>query len=107
MKKVAIICGPYRANTIEEITRNIRFAESYAKKYWKFGYVVICPHKNTALFDGLCNDKIWLEGVQELLRRSDTCIFIPGFEKSLGSLAEYNLAKALQKEIIIETGEPQ
>ena len=100
--KVAFICGPYRSSTIHGVVQNIRQAESYAIKYWKNGYAVICPHMNTALLDGLCEDKVWLDGVQELLKRSDVIVCIPGWKRSSGSLAEFTLAVDLEKEIIEE-----
>jgi hypothetical protein len=102
--RVAFISGSYRAKTIHEVVDNIRHAEAYAKKYWKLGYAVICPHKNTALFDGLLDDSVWLDGDMELLRRSDVIVFIPGWEDSEGARAEYEVAKTLNKEIIIEKG---
>ena len=98
--KVVFICGPYRSDTVHGIVENIRFAESYAKKFWKLGYVVICPHKNTSLFDGVCSDDIWLEGSKELLRRSDIVVCIPGWRESSGSVEEFKLAQRLGKVII-------
>lgn len=100
--QIVFIAGPYRADTINDVVENIKIAETYAKKYWQKGYCVICPHKNTALFDGLCNDLTWLEGAKELLKRSDIIVFIPGWQNSKGSIAEYELAKTLNKQIIIE-----
>lgn len=100
--KVAFISGPYRSNNIYGIQENIRNAERYAIKYWKLGYAVICPHKNTALFDGLCPDIVWLDGDEELLKRSDVLVCIPGWEESEGSIREYYYAMGHNKEIIIE-----
>ena len=101
--KVAFIVGPYRADTINGTVENIKEAEEWAKKYWQKGYCVICPHKNTALFDGLCDDSVWLAGAKELLSRSDVVILTPGWDDSPGSREEYELAKNLGKEIIIES----
>lgn len=98
--KVVYIAGPYRSETVNGIVENIRRAETYAKHYWEKGYCVICPHKNTALFDGLCDGSVWLAGAEELLSRSDIIVFIPGWQNSTGSIAEYKLAKELNKEII-------
>ena len=69
--KVVYIAGPYRADTIRETVENIRMAEKTAIEYWKLGYTVICPHMNTALFDGILPDEVWLEGALELLKRAD------------------------------------
>jgi len=100
--KVAYIVGPYRAKTVEGIARNIQAAEAVAKKYWLKGYAVICPHKNTAFFDGLTNDRIWLEGDTEILTRCDTVIAMKGFEKSMGSKKEIEIAWKLNKKIIYD-----
>lgn len=100
--RVAYIAGPYRANTIADVVRNIRFAESYAVKYWKLGFAVICPHMNTALFDGHAEDSVWLAGGLELLRRCDVLVMIPGWQRSSGSIEELKLAEELNKEIIYE-----
>jgi hypothetical protein len=100
--KVAFICGPYRADTIHGIVQNIRKAEYYAKKYWQKGYCVICPHKNTALFDGVCQNAVWLNGAKELLSRADILVLIPGWQNSSGSMDEWKLAKELEKEILEE-----
>lgn len=100
--KVAYIVGPYRSKTIRGIVENIRTAERYALKYWKSGYAVICPHKNTALLDGATEDEVWLEGDKELLKRSDLIVVTPNWEKSKGSVQEIRYAKKLGKEIIFE-----
>jgi hypothetical protein len=91
--KIAYISGPYRSNTPSGIVKNIRNAEDVAIKYWKKGYAVICPHKNTALFDGLCDDNTWLSGDIAILKRCDVIIMIPGWEESYGARAEYAIAK--------------
>lgn len=100
--KVACICGPYRADSINEVVKNIRFAEKYAEKYWKLGYCVICPHKNTALFDGILPDQVWLEGAKEMIKRSDVLVVIPGWPDSSGSSDEIDWAISLNKELIYD-----
>lgn len=86
--KVAYVAGPYRAETIYEIVQNIRHAEAVALDLWRFGYAVICAHKNSALFDGACDDSVWLAGALELMRRCDLVVVLPGAEFSAGSTAE-------------------
>jgi hypothetical protein len=100
--EVVYIAGPYHSKTVYGILENIRKAEAVALKYWRLGYAVICPHKNTALFDGSCEDSVWLEGDIELLKRSDIVVMMEGWENSSGAVVEYNLAQALGKKIIIE-----
>jgi len=104
--KLAFISGPYRADTPAGIVKNIRSAETVAIKYWRLGYAVICPHKNTALFDGLLPDTAWLKGDLEILSRCDTIVMAPGWPDSSGALEELRFAKERGKEIIYETNCP-
>jgi len=98
--KVVYICSPYRSETIHGVVSNIRKAEEIALKYWKLGYAVICPHKNTALMDGTIPDDIFRAGGLELLRRSD--IIIVCDESTDGCRAEIELAVEIGIEIIYE-----
>ena len=100
--KVAYIIGPYRAKNPYEMVQNIRRAEKVALKYWKKGYAVICPHKNTALFDGYLPDEVWLKGDRELIKRSDVIIVMKHWIRSEGSTVELQLAKKLKKEVKYE-----
>jgi hypothetical protein len=87
------VAGPYRANSEHELVINIRKAEAVAQEVWKAGYVAICPHKNTAYFGGICEDKMWLDGGLELLDRSDAMILVEKWEKSSGTIEEISFAK--------------
>jgi len=86
--KVVFLSGPYRSDTESGVVGNIRRAEKVAVELWRMGYAVICPHKNTSLLGGLCDDSVWLEGDLELLRRSDCIVLIPGWQGSEGSRSE-------------------
>lgn len=103
-RKVAYISGPYRAATTRRIQDNIMAAGEVALKYWKLGYAVICPQMNTALFDGECEDKVWLEGDIELMKRADIVVMMKGWTFSKGAAAEFELAAELQMEIVYEPG---
>jgi hypothetical protein len=100
--KVVFISGPYRANSISGVVKNIRTAEKHAVKYWKLGYMVYCPHKNTALLDGACPDEVWLKGNLEMLRRCDIVVMLPGWDESEGSVIEHNNALEWAKDIIYD-----
>ena len=86
--KVAYVAGPYRAPTVRGIVENIRRAEEAALWLWRNGYAALCPHLNTALFDGACPDEVWLAGGLELLRRCDLVVLVPGWESSEGTRVE-------------------
>ena len=100
--KLAYIAGPYRAETPSGIVKNIRNAEAVAIKYWQKGYAVICPHKNTALFDGLCPDETWLDGDIEILKRCDLVVMATGWRNSAGSIYEHETAILNGIEVIEE-----
>jgi len=100
--KVVYIAGSYRAKTIFGRIVNTYKARKRAIKYWKAGYVVICPHTNSFNFDGTAPDEIFLKGYLELVCRSDIIVMLPGWKKSAGSRDEHKKAKRLQKIIIYE-----
>lgn len=100
--KVAYIAGPYSATTVSGIVDNIRAAEAVAIKYWNMGYAVICPHKNTALFDGRADDSVWLEGYKEILSRCDVVVAMTTWENSQGTRQEIVYATELGIPIIYE-----
>jgi hypothetical protein len=102
---IAYISMPYRANNGNTILENIRNAERLAIKYWRLGYAVICPHLNTAHFDGLMPDSTWLVGDLEILlrlRRSDAIVMGKGWKKSEGCKSEWLLAKERGIQIIYD-----
>lgn len=100
--KLVYIAGPYRSDTVNGIVQNIRNAEKVAVKYWKLGYAVICPHKNTALFDGICSDEIWIDGDIEILKRCDIIVMMKDWEKSIGAISEHEFAVKNNIEIVYE-----
>lgn len=104
--KVAYLAGPFRAPTFWGIFQNIRHAERIALKYWKAGYAVVCPHLNTANFDGAIpkeQDDLWLEGDLEIMRRCDCVIAMSTWQNSSGARAEIEDAKQHKMEIIYDS----
>jgi len=96
--KVAYVYGPYRPRGIWKhvpilrwliIARNIRRARKLAIRLWRLGYAVICPHSNTAFFDGQCADEVWLKGDLELLKRCNIAVGMHGWGDSEGATAEH------------------
>lgn len=90
---VGYVAAPYRAKTIRGIVENIRHAEKIALDIWALGYPTICPHKNTALFDGAAPDDVWLRGDLELLNRCDFLVYSPNSDSSAGARAEIEHAR--------------
>jgi len=98
--KVVYLAGPYRAPTIRGIVNNIRRAEKVAIALWQAGFAVICPHLNTQLFDGICDDNVFIEGYLEILKRCDIVIVLPGWENSEGARKEVAFAEKLKIPIL-------
>ena len=92
--KVAYVVGPYRADTINGVAQNIQKSRDVALRLWKLGYAAICPHSNTAFFDGACPDSVWLEGDIEILKRCDLVVLVDGWENSAGARREVEVAAA-------------
>jgi nucleoside 2-deoxyribosyltransferase len=89
---VIYIAGPFRAANAWLVEQNIRRAEELALAVWRMGAAVICPHTNTRFFNGAAEDRIWLEGDLELLRRSDAVLVTPQWTGSSGTKAEIEYA---------------
>ena len=100
---VIYIAGPYRSDTEWGLEKNIRHAEDAAVKLWKEGFAVICPHKNTAHFGGICDDKVWIKGDIEIMTRCDAVYILKGWEKSFGATEEHRIALELDMDLMYET----
>lgn len=101
--KILYIAGPYRPTgwwrlpilrTIK-IAMNIWHARQAAKVVWKTGDIAICPHLNTAFFDGLVPDHRFLEGDLAIMRRCDGILILEGHEKSEGASIEVEEAQKI------------
>lgn len=100
--KLAYVAGPYRGKSkIKLVNRmqvicNIMRAARVAKKLWKMGYAVICPHLNSALMDGVAPDKAFLEGDLLMLDRCDILVLQGKWRKSSGTIGELKRAQRLE-----------
>jgi hypothetical protein len=102
MKEVIFISGAYRAKTINDTFANIMHARNAAIRLWSMNFIVICPHLNSFLMDGICDDSIWLEGDLEILKRCDAIYMLDGWEDSEGARKELGLAIKLGKKSYFE-----
>jgi len=91
--------APYRANTIIQLQHNIHQASLMAQFYWLKGFVVICPHLNTANFDGLIPDADFLKAALLLQAQCTHSAFHPDWTTSIGCMDEYKNAKNLNHTI--------
>lgn len=97
--KVVYIAGKFRGPTAWDVAENVREAERWALKVAHCGGMPLCPHANTAHFDGQLDDSFWLNGTLELLKRCDGAVFIPGWTESRGACAEHAYAERNRIEI--------
>jgi hypothetical protein len=105
--KIAYVAGPYRSKFGKiGIFINIIKARRIAKQLWKMGYLVICPHMNSAFMG--CKDiseKQLMDGYLELIPSIDIMVLVPGWEKSEGTKEEIQVAYDLEKRIFDWAGE--
>lgn len=101
--KLVYIAGPYRAKTAWQVEQNVRVAEEAGfqliEQYEAF--VPIIPHTMYRFYDGLKNDKYWLEATQQLLLRCDEIVLLPNWTASEGTLGEFLTAVRLGMRIYI------
>ena len=90
--KVVYVAGPYRNNTVLGTMANIDRARKVAMVIWKMGYVAVCPHTNSALFDEVTHESVFLKGYLELVKRCDVVVVVPNYHESEGTLAEIEVA---------------
>jgi len=94
-RAVAYIAGPYRSTSAWGVAQNVRAAEAVAWQVWREGIAVLCPHANTAHFDGSLPDETFLAGTMTLLERCDMVVVCEGWEHSTGTRAEIEAAGRL------------
>jgi hypothetical protein len=93
---LAYVAGPYRdPRGAHYINGNIERARRLASILWQRGYSVLCPHLNTAHFDGLCSDRAFLDGALEMLRRCDLMVLTMAWHASQETRGEIECALRL------------
>ena len=102
MNKIIMVSGKYRANSEYELEQNIRAAETASIKLWQSGWIVICPHLNSARMGGSCDDSVWLNGYIEILRRCDAIFMLKKWHESEGAIKEHSEAIKLKIEVLYE-----
>ena len=91
--KVVYVAGPYRGPDSWAIAENIRKAERLALEVWAMDAAALCPHANTAHFQGALPDEVWLIGDLVMLERCDAMIVVQPWTHSKGTLAEIEHAQ--------------
>lgn len=86
--KVIYVAGRFRGKTAWHVAENVRAAERVGMQVAELGHMPLIPHANTANFDGTLDDKFWIDGTLELLKRCDGIVMVPGWETSVGAKGE-------------------
>ena len=90
------VAGPYRDRRgTYYVDQNIYAARQLAAGMWSRGFTAICPHLNTAHFDGLVDDQAFLDGTLEMLRRCDLVVITSSWPSSEGTRNEIREALRL------------
>jgi hypothetical protein len=106
-RKIIYIAGRYRDFRGDFfVEANIREAGTHALMIWLFGGVALCPHMNTAHFGGAhgIDDKVWLEGDIQLMKRCDAVFALPGWETSKGAVEEVRIAREAGMPVFTDQG---
>jgi hypothetical protein len=85
----AVIQGPFTSPDRAHQLKHLLVANTAAFACARAGVSPIVPHWNTAWLDGTISAHFWYEATLELSRRADFQIFVPGWERSRGSLDEH------------------
>ena len=105
-KGLIYVAGQYRAPTIEGIRANIAKARVVAERLWKEGWIVFCPHLNSAEMDGIVPAERFLEGDMVILRACDAIYMMREWEWSDGAVDERLAAISLGLDVIYEPPPP-
>lgn len=90
------IAGPYTAPTTEERDKNISVAEDAMYRILKAGHEPLCPHSHTKCWEEKHPDLDYEDYMRlsfAWLEQADCVFFLPGWEKSKGTLREREFAK--------------
>jgi hypothetical protein len=99
--RLIYVSGPYRALTPEGVQANINRARIAAQSLWAKGWAVICPHMNSAHFEG--ESQMYLDGDLAIIDRldpeKDALYMLNGWSGSEGARDEHR--RALEREITV------
>lgn len=103
--RLIYVCGPYRAPTIAGVIANMEAARREALRILAEGHYPVVPHLNTGLMDGAASDDLFLAGAQMLMLQCSEVRALPGWQRSIGSVAEVREALACQIPVRNQFGE--
>ena len=93
----------------KDIDKNPYIDESYenilSKEWWKKGWAVICPHKNSSNMGGSVypgDEDVWLKGDIEIIKRCDAIYMLNTWKESVGAQHELKVAEDRGMEVYYE-----
>lgn len=91
------IGGPFTSINEEETERLRQLIDKVAFAAWKKGWSVISVHKNCKDFypDSEMGYEEWMISLSSLIRKCDTILMMPGYDKSKGCMMEIKFANQL------------
>ena len=99
--KRTIIIGPYRANTVEAMMRNVRMGREAAVKLLQYGQAPYCPWLDLEyLMHADIDVKTFQKVTHAWLEVSESCLMLPGWLKSEGALKDAKKAMELGLDVI-------
>ena len=103
--KLIYVAGPYRGKPTHGQGENIWRARVAARRLWREGWAVLCPHLNTAWFDKYYPEiptSAYLEGGLEMVKVCHAIYMLRDWEISEGACAELACALENGLEVIYE-----
>ena len=97
--KTVFVIAPFRADTNWGIQCNVHEIEQAVLALADQYPLVVAPQLMWRNFHGTKTDGYWLQACRELLRRCDSCVALPHWETSSGSLGEISYAEELGRPV--------
>lgn len=98
MKRI-YVAGPYSADNVLDVLKNIGRGEKCCAKLFKLGYAPFCPWHDKSYVMEYCDSSFTVEQFYDFsmawLEVSDAVLLIPGWKNSKGTLLEIERAKEL------------
>ncbi len=94
--KILYLAGPYQSKWgLPGRALNVLRAWRWAWRFWRMGYVVICPVCNSAFMDSALPPDEWITRDLSLILHVSAVVLLPGWERSIGAQREKAYAERM------------